>query len=158
MGLDNIPQVYPCKKQGFIEDGEQIDCSVLQENGQCPWKNEFESSLTKEGGGSPTYGMFGTDCWYRGKWGNYLIEELLSCDSSVEEPPVTLYGTGIHGEEILSSEDSTRLANWVLNHSDNFERMISVRDDMQSDMPDWFYLAWWLKFTAEFSDGSIPWY
>ena len=59
MGLDNIPQIYPCKKQGFVEDAEQIDCSVLQENGQCPWKNEFESSLTKEGGGSPTYGMFG---------------------------------------------------------------------------------------------------
>ena len=77
MGLDNIPHNYPCQKQGIAslnKDG-RIDCDLTKSKGNCPWKNEYEKEvLLKEA--RPAYGMLGTDCWYRGKYGNFLLRLL----------------------------------------------------------------------------------
>jgi hypothetical protein len=66
------------------KDGEQIidpdtnevmvsiDCEATQACGGCPYK----TALAKQDGlGKAVYGMFGTDCWYRGKYGNWLLED-----------------------------------------------------------------------------------
>ena len=62
MGLDNIPQPYPCEIKGcavYTEDGK-IDC----EKTDCPYKKIKH-----------VIGIFGTYCWLRGKVYDHMVVE-----------------------------------------------------------------------------------
>jgi flavodoxin len=169
MGLDNIPNAYPCKKANtaiLVDDG-RIDCDATKNSGGCPWKNEFESSiLLKEA--SPTYGMFGTSCWYRGKYGN----SLLNLSENGEFDPwgntrYSFYGEGLDdGEEGMSPEYCKKMSKYMRDKTEHFAA--TIRDYAKNHpeeeikekeiINDWIYAAWWLDFIAEYGDGSQIWY
>ncbi len=58
MGLDNIPEPYPCEgKDTTIRTNEdKIDCDAMKKKGVCPVLNH-----------NHPIGMLGTYCWFRGK-------------------------------------------------------------------------------------------
>ncbi len=58
MGLDNIPEPYPCLGKAKIirTNDNKIDCEAMRENGICPVLNHKHP-----------IGMLGTYCWFRGK-------------------------------------------------------------------------------------------
>jgi hypothetical protein len=163
MGLDNFPRNYPCKTQGTAvmvqrknhegtllthEDGSpdmSIDCQASQACGGCPYKNAYDKSGLN--GGSVT-GMFGTDCWYRGKWGNYLLEQ---ADISTDE--LTFYGDTEDGTE-KSAQSCIDLADAIKNFLDDDE-LISNGENLTGDLR---YAEWYLRWASEECDGLGAWY
>ena len=170
MGLDNIPKHYPCKtKQTAVmverrnRDGEPlrnddgttmmvVDCKATQDCGGCPYKNAYEAAGSPAG---QAYGMLGTDCWYRGKYGNYLMEalagEYLSDDLS-------FFGDNEDGtEKSVASCVSTAdyIDDLLMEHSDSMGRVMVEGNDIA---PDVRYASWWLRWVAEECDGAVCWY
>ncbi|MCK4965723.1 hypothetical protein KAS50_01755 [bacterium] len=58
MGLDNIPAPYPCvgKENKIRTKNDKLDCDVMIKKKVCPFYNSEHA-----------VGIFGTNCWYRGK-------------------------------------------------------------------------------------------
>lgn len=167
MGLDNFPRNYPCKTQGtaitiqrtdregkpiYEDDGSpsmSISCENTQACGGCPYKNAYEKSgLT---GGSVT-GMFGTDCWYRGKWGNALLDAIGYSDS------FSFYGDNEDGTE--KSPQSCREVAQVIDEAfDECEEDDGVyRMNGEDITDDLKYASWYLKWASEQCDGLGAWY
>jgi len=164
MGLDNIPHNYPCKTRGTAvkvprlnnenqpileEDGSvmtRIDCQATQACGGCPYTTELakqdQSSI-----GNPTYGMFGTDCWYRGKWGNHLLEVL-------GEEEFSFYGDNEDGTE-KSPASCLSVAQFI---DDALSEGGVIRGDGEDISSDLRYASWYLKWAAEYADGLTCWY
>lgn len=166
MGLDNIPHNYPCKSGGTAvltprldrenkalleEDGSPmlvIDCKATQEAGGCPWHND--ESRPTEGG---VIGIFGTDCWYRGKYGNALLQEYGSYD---ETEGYSFYGSNADGSHKTPAE-CEMLADYI-------ETLLpDVPDPQGEEMPveqqeALNYAGWWLRWVAEHADGTDCWY
>lgn len=163
MGLDNIPRNYPCKTQGtaVIEprldpNGEQyldddgvpmtyINCQKTAECGGCTWKNDYEASGLS---GGMVSGIFGTECWYRGKYGNNLLERL----GYFVDDDISFYGDNEDGTE--KSVSSCRTLADVIN--DEISR--NEHDLTPEETDDAKYAAWWLSWVAEKADGSVCWY
>ena len=166
MGLDNIPHEYPCRKQETAititrkgkdgndllnEDGSvmtSIDCDATKENGGCPYKNDYEKSgLT----GGSVIGMFGTDCWYRGKYGNYLLEELEIYD---EPSGLSFYGALGDGSHKSPRE--------CLILADAIESVLSAGDELEVEgepiTEPLFYAMWYLRWSAKNTEGLDCWY
>jgi hypothetical protein len=169
MGLDNIPKNYPCRTQGTAvitprlnKNGEQmleedgsvmtmIDCNATQACGGCPYKNELDKQ-DKDALGNPVYGIFGTDCWYRGKYGNYLMEAIGYSDS------FDFYGDNEDGSE-KSKVSCLSVAQVIDEAIDECEEEDGVyRMDGHDITPDLRYASWYLKWAAEFCDGLVCWY
>ena len=166
MGLDNIPMTYPCKKENtaILNEEGQIDCKQTIEAHQCPYQREKENDpIIKDI--SPTYGMFGTDCWYRGKYGNYLLSEMKIHNDEFPYDENGFYGDinesgqgGISEDECLKMSESMVefTESWV-----HYVRTASDRknaEDQKTLINDWIYAAWWLKFVGNYADGSEIWY
>ena len=154
MGLDNIPKQYPCKTQGtavMVED--QIDCKATQSCGGCPYVNELNKQ-DKEALGNPVYGMFGTDCWYRGKYGNFLLDAIGYGDSDF----FSFYGDNEDGTE--KSPESCLVVAAVIDEAfDECQEDDGVyRMGGEDISPDLRYASWYLKWAAEFTDGLVCWY
>lgn len=163
MGLDNIPKQYACKKKGTAvmvprlnRDGDplidpdtnepimSIDCKATQEAGGCPWLAAYNASNLE---GGPTLGMFGTDCWYRGKYGNYLLEQLAVMDPMGEGE--SFYGDNEDGTE-KSPESCLMLADIIDE---------ALADQFVPDIAaDARYASWYLRWAADECDGLICWY
>jgi hypothetical protein len=163
MGLDNIPKVYPCKKENtaiLTEDG-RIDCAKTIEAKKCPYKREADSSvLLNQSGAKPTIGMFGVSCWYRGKYGNMLLSLLENGDmDSYEATEYSFYGDG-GDDEGLSVDYCKNMSQFMKNHSEEFANRAYVNypDEAEDLIKDWIYASWWLDFVAEYADGSHIWY
>ena len=170
MGLDNIPYKYPCKAQGTAvmdksldKDGNEIideetgevvlviNCNKTQEAGGCPFKNEHEK---QQGLGNPVYGMLGTDCWYRGKWGQWLIEDA-GLANGFNDEHMSFYGDNDDGT-YKSSLSCDALADAI--------------DDFLKDQPDWKasegegdasdlrYASWYLRWASRNAGGLACWY
>jgi hypothetical protein len=175
MGLDNIPREYPCKEQGIatLDETGRIDCDLTQSAGNCPWKNEFEKSvLLKEA--RPTYGMLGTNCWYRGKYGNFLLRLLEDVpeDSLYDDTEYSFYGNGIDDESEGMSVDycwdmfsymerntelfAHKAKEYVKNQKEESSR--NFYSDEKELINDWIYATWWVKFAAKYCNGSTIWY
>ena len=163
MGLDNIPREYPCKARGVAVFVPELDadgttklhadgttklvmsCTATKEAGVCPLLNAPDRP---ENGA--VYGMLGTDCWYRGKWGVHLLEHLGVSDYS-------LYGGD---NDALGEEDCELFANtiedalneWLTEHDNTF---VIDGDELTDDVR---YLIWWLRFVAREADGFTTWY
>lgn len=58
MGLDNIPNPYPCvgKDTTIRTKDDKLNYNAMIENKVCPFYNSNHA-----------IGIFGTNCWYRGK-------------------------------------------------------------------------------------------
>ena len=67
MGLDNIPNPYPCagKETTIRTIDDKLDCDSMIEKKICHFYNSKHS-----------VGIFGTNCWYRGKVIAYELEAL----------------------------------------------------------------------------------
>lgn len=156
MGLDNIPVKYPCVGNEIRDEEGRIDCAENQKNGRCTWKNEYESSpLLKDAG--PTYGMLGTDCWYRGKWGNVLLDLLAQ---SVDHD-YSFYGKGLeNGDEGISPEECFEMSNFMKEYIEEFAYIANNEypDNSERYIQDYIYASWWLDFTGKFGEGSGVWY
>lgn len=169
MGLDNIPKQYPCKAQATAvmtprlnkdgvalteDDGSPmmvIDCQATQACGGCPYKNELDKQ-DKEALGNPVYGIFGTDCWYRGKYGNWLMEAI-GYDESFD-----FYGDNEDGTEKSKASclSVAQVIDEALEDCDEDDGVYRMGgDDITKELR---YASWYLKWAAEFADGLICWY
>lgn len=172
MGLDNIPKTYPCKtgntavmvqrkaygsEELLLEDDGSpmlaIDCAATASCGGCPYKNAHVAA--GEPGGA-VHGMFGTDCWYRGKYGNYLLEALGGTGLDDED---TFYGDNYDGTE-KSAGSCVSLANMLdsLLEDRIAEGGPFVLDGGDDGAEQVRYASWWLRWVAEASDGATCWY
>lgn len=155
MGLDNIPKNYPCKTQGtaVLDDEERIDCVATQACGGCPWKNDLEKSGISSGA---VYGMFGTDCWYRGKYGNYLLEEVTDADPMGDN--LDFYGDNEDGTEKspASCVAVADLIGTIL--ADYTPDEIEVDEEKKETVDGLRYAEWYLRWAAEQCGGLVCWY
>lgn len=181
MGLDNIPKVLPCLKAGTAvltisanqAKSERVDCDATQAVGRCPYVTERRKAIVNEG----VTGIMGTDCWYRGKYGNYLLEQLgldtntwsfygdLADDGGLSEEYCTTLAIKIRQELNKMDKIKTYKENapktlaepfsgavgWPGAYEPDEEQKKEFKDDLE-------YAAWWLDFVAEHADGSSIWY
>lgn len=167
MGLDNIPYQYPCRTQGTAvlitrkdQDGNTIldddgsvlqmcDCQATQSAGGCPYLIALNRDLGDADG--RVTGMFGTDCWYRGKWGNHLLQEL----GIYDEPHISFYGDNDDGS-VKSAESCRKLADALTDEWKRRETKVVINDeDVSKEIQ---YAAWWARWAADECDGSRCWY
>lgn len=167
MGLDNIPHVYACRKQGTViesprldkdgnplteEDGTvlmTIDCEATQQAGGCPWKNDYEKSGLGEEG--RVYGIFGTDCWYRGKYGNFLVEEMGLYN---ETEGLSFYGA-LGDNSHKSPHECNILADAMESWLKQGDPLMLGEDDATKDA---HYAVWYLRWSALACEGLDCWY
>jgi|TARA_B110001454_G_scaffold213789_1_gene232545 hypothetical protein len=176
MGLDNMPHDYPCKTQGTalmeritLHDGstdERIDCNSTIEAGGCPYTNANPP-------GGQVVGMMGTHCWYRGKYGNFLINALNSdstnihdIDSYITDGDSTFYGTDPDGtyrpaQECLdlAHEMETSLLKRggklsFINATD-YKNGEPTEDDLTDEVE---FAIWYLRWVAKECNGMDAWY
>ena len=143
MGLDNLPNSYPCKERGTaVLVDERIDCRATQQAGGCPWQN---ANPPVEG---RVLGMLGTDCWYRGKWGNALLEK-----HSINDP------MGENFSFFGDNEDGTiKTVASCISLADFIKTDVLPTVDELDDRNDLIYAEWYLRWSAENCDGLVCWY
>ena len=140
MGLDNIPRTYACvaHETAIKDDEDRIDCQATQEAGGCPWK---KAPNRPEKGA--VLGMFGTDCWYRGKYGQYLLDE-----HGISTDP------GFYGDNDDGSQKSV-------------ESCLELADEIDAALPNipegedregLIYASWYLRWAAAECGGLDAWY
>lgn len=167
MGLDNIPANYACKNLNvaILDDQDRIDCAATIAANKCP-HNEMKNKdpLIREA--VIPLGMLGTNCWYRGKYGAYLLEQMRNFNDSFPHDENTLYGEQLDDEqEGLSSVDCILLSEDMFAYSESWVEYVRTASNAVGDaekqkalINDWVYLAWWLKFVGENCDGMVSWY
>ena len=160
MGLDNMPYTYPCelKKTAVRTKDNLIDCELTQESGGCPYLIEYEKSCDSTKG--RVYGMLGTDCWYRGKFGNYLLDTMnQNTDDFESEMPSDFYGNGhIDGEEGINPETCLEMASVMSEYTSFIDNFGMYEDEIKEFKEQWQYAIWWLNFVGINGDGSRVWY
>lgn len=161
MGLDNMPMVYPCEGVAIKDSDGRTDCVATQACGNCGWKNEFESDpLTKNL--KPVTGMFGADCWYRGKYGNYLLNVFSDSEDTYDnDTGYSFYGDGhVNGDEGIDSDDCITMSKFMKDNAELFAYKANTKYPEQSEelIGDWIYASWWLKFAGDKCKGSAIWY
>ena len=167
MGLDNIPREYPCAAKATRDSDNRIDCVKTQEENNCPWKNEKENSPMVKNIGK-TVGIFGTDCWYRGKYGNFLLDILEHKEGdevrdTYYEHPYSWYGQDDDG---LDTDYCFDMAKWMRDNTEKFAYKASKYIDseqlengsVKDYIDDWSYAVWWLEFVGKTSNGSAVWW
>jgi hypothetical protein len=173
-----MPHVYPCKNQGTAvveervveyegENGEMltdtsypVDCEKTIEVNGCPFMN---ADPPKEGA---VLGMFGTHCWYRGKYGNWVIGALKSETNDINETPD--YYDGENSFYGTNAESTHRPANECVELADEMQSDLDERggtlvffnseneaDDRTADAK---YAIWYLRWSAEYCDGMDAWF
>jgi hypothetical protein len=181
MGLDNIPRVLPCKKAGTAiltisqnpAKTDRVDCDATQEADRCPYVTERRKAIVNTG----VTGIMGTDCWYRGKYGNYLLEQL-----GLDTNTWHFYGD-LDDDGGLSEDYCRDLASRIREELDKMNRIKTYKDNAPKTLAEPFsgavgwpgayepqeeqkkefeedleYAAWWLDFVADNADGSSVWY
>ena len=174
MGLDNIPRTLPCVQAKIaIFDGKQVDCQATQAADQCPYMTEAKKSSVNEG----VTGMFGANCWYRGKYGNYLLQEI-----GLDQNEWHFYGD-LADDEGLSEDYCRSLASRIRQELDKLDKIKTYKNNAPKTLAEPFsgavgwpgeyepteemkkeveddlkYAAWWLDFVAEHAGGSSIWY
>lgn len=156
MGLDNYPADYPCTVRGTViyDDQRRIDCDATKAAGGCPWL----SDPTRPAGGH-VIGMFGTSCWYRGKWGNALVGVFVGGDND-------FFGdnddaTRKSPDSCLALADAIDAALTRLSDADLVERAAGA--DMGEEDPAAIreylgYASWYARWAAAEGNGLKAWY
>lgn len=153
MGLDNIPEQMPCRKAATavftpdLNDGV-VDCSLTKEAGGCPWQ-----SCADRPEDGQVLGLLGADCWYRGKWGNILINQLESRDDELYFVDTAFDFYGDNADQSSKSPES------CLATADYMEELLSKsinRDEtFQNEVR---YAVWWLRWVANNWGGAHCWF
>lgn len=170
MGLDNIPGQYPCKKNNtaVMDEDNRIDCQATINAGMCPYHTiKKNDPLVKDIGG--VLGIFGADCWYRGKYGNYLLAELARWNEKFDEEMEdgTFYGDIQEDDDTqggISEDECIRMSEIMSKYSESWSDYVNnsgkyvTAEEKKNAINDWIYAAWWLKFVGENADGSAVWY
>lgn len=170
MGLDNIPKEYPCKlhNTAILDSDGKIDCKSTQEQGKCPYLNEYKSDPVLKDT-KPVYGMFGTDCWYRGKYGNYLLEDMYSFNDDFPHiDDFSFYGDlsdGLESQGGISAAQCLYMSKVMVDFTESWIQYVRTASDVKGNQEaennlinDWIYAAWWLKFVGNNANGSEIWY
>jgi hypothetical protein len=166
MGLDNLPAKLPCvtQKTAIYVDGDPegvVDCAETAEACGCP----FNVAKGRPETGA-VHGIFGSPCWYRGKYGNSLLEKVLGIAYD-ESEGMSFYGSNADGTyksaaECLdlaeTIEDAIAGIEWVddpskFDYIETGVEAVSVTHKNECE-----YAAWWLRWVAENADGSYCWY
>lgn len=151
MGLDNIPHKYPCQTQGtaVTDENDRINCDATQACGGCPWKTAMGNM------DGAVYGMMGTNCWYRGKFGNAMLWENLGLSDDAD---INFYGDNEEGT-YKSPESCAQLADHIENmlEEDGIESIEGFEDEAEL-MSHLNYAMTWLRWVAENCDGADAWY
>jgi hypothetical protein len=161
MGLDNIPREYPCAAKATRDSDNRIDCVKTQEQGNCTWKNQKENDpMVKDI--DRAAGIFGTDCWYRGKYGNFLLDVLHDKINQFENYEYDFYGEGDDG---LDTDYCFDMAKWMRDNTEQFafnaKKYVDgnqSNEDVKNYINDWVYAIWWLEFVGKTSNGSAVWW
>lgn len=167
MGLDNIPAQYACKKQNvaiMTEDG-RIDCAATIQADKCPLHIKRKNDELIKDSIIPL-GMLGTDCWYRGKYGAYLLEQMINYNPSFPFDENTLYGEELDdGNDGLSANACLHISDEMFEFADEWSEYVKTESEAVGNpekekdlINDWAYLAWWLKFVGEECNGMVSWY
>ena len=167
MGLDNIPGIYACELTNTdVRDKDGlIDCKSTMECGGCTFKNELDKSEFILG--DSTYGIFATPCWYRGKYGNYMIDRVIESKGLLKDYNGGFYGDIDYDED--NGDQGGLSYNYCLELANEMEKVTDVWNEISMSLEplpeqkerlkkDWRYALWWLRFTAKFADGSKVWY
>lgn len=167
MGLDNIPANYACKKQNvaIMTEDNRIDCQATIQAGKCPHDIMKNSNHLIKDSIIPL-GMMGTNCWYRGKYGAYLLEQMVNHIDDFPYDENTLYGNEMEdGNEGLSADECVDISNEMFAYAEAWVHYVKTASEVAGDsdkekalIDDWVYLAWWLKFVGEECDGTVSWY
>lgn len=167
MGLDNIPYNYPCKVGGTAvmvnlkdretgedildDDGDvitQIDCNATQECGGCTWKSDLGALEGSVGG------IFGTSCWYRGKYGAHLLE-------STDIPADELWGDDdAHVSPATCNSLADEMENYMENYTEDDGGRVILRysEETEDVSTEYVYFMKWLRWVAEKCGGASAWY
>ena len=169
MGLDNMPHKYPCKDQGTavievierdygngLEKSGQIDCDATMEKGGCPYVND--DNRPDDGG---VLGLFGTPCWYRGKYGNYLVEVL----KGEEEPDSWTADPSFYAEgetDFKTPEECRELADFMEEKLLDYDgKKVRAKNDDNEDedlTSEILYAIWYLRWSDHECGGLDAWY
>jgi|GEM_PF-4403620 len=127
MGLDNIPQPYPCELMGIaVKDAwDRIMC----EKTNCPFKKVRH-----------TIGMLGTDCWLRGKVYEPIVSFLgftLYEDLTVDDLKKILEALKKEKNSLYDKFDE-REVNQLITY---FETLLGI--DKWVNNEDSEFVAWW---------------
>lgn len=164
MGLDNMPAAYPCRlgntavlepildKEGkaFVEEdgspSNRVNCGATQAAGGCPYKTARDAEGLSDG---EVYGMFGTDCWYRGKYGNYLIQAL-----GLNDDEVNFYGENSDGTHKTPAE-CMELAEVMEDAWYEKGALVHEGENLNNEVR---HAIWYLRWCAKFGVGMDAWY
>jgi len=160
MGLDNIPNPYPCtgKETTIRTIDDKLDCNSMIEKKVCPF---YDSNHA--------VGILGTNCWYRGKVIAYELEALGHEDLSDEfyqdkenhELPElkSELESILKNLESLSEEEKKNLKGFGWNgHFENGKMVwetYSKYEDITNEFKD---VINWLKILIENECGFRAWY
>ena len=166
MGLDNFPHEYPCTTQGtaimetvIYRDGsehERIDCEETVASNGCPFTNASPPP------GQVT-GMLGTYCWYRGKYGNWLVRALNGMDPEAFDDlgDDNFYGTDEEGlyrppEACLSLAD--QMESSLAERGGKLTSFSEPGHDQDELTEEVLFAIWYLRWVAKECDGMDAWF
>jgi hypothetical protein len=115
----------------------QIDCDATITQGGCPWSNANPPETGR------AYGMFGAPCWYRGKWGEFLLQQYLG------DSEWSFYGDN-EDKTLMSARRCVELADVI------GDLLVDVTD--REDRDSLSYAEWYLRWAAETCNGLVCWY
>jgi|TARA_Y100001951_G_scaffold33620_1_gene26502 hypothetical protein len=129
---------------------ERIDCNETVDAGGCPFTNA-------EPPPGQVTGMLGTYCWYRGKYGNWLVRALNGMDPEAFDDlgDDNFYGT--------DEEGLYRPPEACLSLADQMESALDERDGKLEfegeDVADEVRFAiWYLRWVAKECEGMDAWF
>lgn len=166
MGLDNMPHAYPCRTQGTaimakvtLSDGsidERIGCEETVAAGGCPFTN------AKPPPGQVT-GFLGTYCWYRGKYGNWLIKALNDeeVDSFDGDDLDNFYGTdeeGLYRPPEACRSLADQMESSLAERGGKLTSFSEPGHDEDELTEQVLFAIWYLRWTADECEGMDAWF
>ena len=162
MGLDNFPHEYPCVTQGTaimetitmrdgsVEKDARISCEETVAADGCPFTNANPPP-------GQVVGMMGTYCWYRGKYGNWLVRALNGWDPEAfdDTGDDNFYGTDEAGE-YRPPGACRSLADQMESALDERGGTLVLRDEDVTDEAK--FAIWYLRWVADECNGMGAWY
>ena len=135
---------------------ERIDCEETVASNGCPFTNASPPP------GQVT-GMLGTYCWYRGKYGNWLVRALNGMDPEAFDDlgDDNFYGTDEEGlyrppEACLSVADQMEAS--LAERGGKLTSFSEPGHDQDELTEEVLFAIWYLRWVAKECDGMDAWF
>jgi len=135
---------------------ERIDCEETVASNGCPFTNASPPP------GQVT-GMLGTYCWYRGKYGNWLVRALNGMDPEAFDDlgDDNFYGTDEEGlyrppEACLSLAD--QMESSLAERGGKLTSFSEPGHDQDELTEEVLFAIWYLRWVAKECDGMDAWF